>query len=112
MTLRFRLAPTSVTAASRNQWQPNDGTSLQLMLLAPDDVGSGGGTATLPGVLVATISGTGSTSKGPGSNTLDVDEDLVQEPLGCRPRKCEAPLVQRQSPPLAFSWSATQWFLD
>ena len=59
MTLRFRLAPTSVTAASKNQWQPNDGTSPQLTLLAPDDVGTGGGTATLPGVLVATISGTG-----------------------------------------------------
>jgi hypothetical protein len=59
MSLRFRLAPTSLTAASRNQWQPNDGTSPQLTLLAPDDVGTGGGTATLPGVLVATISGTG-----------------------------------------------------
>ena len=41
MTLRFRLAPTSLTAASRNQWQPNDGTNSQLTLLAPDDVGTG-----------------------------------------------------------------------
>lgn len=59
MTVRFRLAPTSLAAASTNQWQPNDGTSSQLTLLAPDDACTGVGTATLPGVLVATISGTG-----------------------------------------------------
>jgi hypothetical protein len=59
MNFRIRLTPTSLTAASRNQWAPNDGTSPQLTLLAQDDVGTGGGTATLPGVLIATISGTG-----------------------------------------------------
>jgi hypothetical protein len=70
MSLLFRLVPTSLTAASKNQWRPNDGTRPQLTQLAPDDVGTGGGTATLPGVLVAAIGGTG------GIGILETDQQV------------------------------------
>ncbi|MDZ4855312.1 MAG: hypothetical protein SGJ26_10740 [Nitrospirota bacterium] len=59
MNPRYRLAPTGLAAASRNQWQPNDGTNPALPLLDGGETGASVGTITLADVLVAMITGTG-----------------------------------------------------
>ena len=53
MNPRFRMTPTALTAASRNQWQPNDGSNPALRLLDGSEAGASVGTITLPGALLA-----------------------------------------------------------